>query len=113
MRLLLDTHTSAKSRMTSLGTMTLVELQKLVADRKGEWEHLEFKKTTGALHRGRKISPLKGTPSPASILQRRNAKNCHALPRRWLPGPRVLGSGRRGHRGIPSSRLPCADKSSA
>jgi hypothetical protein len=52
MRLLLNTHTSAKSRMTSLGTMTLVELEKLVADSKGEWEHLEFKKTTGELHGG-------------------------------------------------------------
>jgi hypothetical protein len=52
MRLLLDTHTSAKSRMTSPGTMTLAELQKLVADSKGEWEHLEFKKTTGELHGG-------------------------------------------------------------
>jgi predicted HTH transcriptional regulator len=32
--------------------MTLVELQKLVAESKGEWEHLEFKKTTGELHGG-------------------------------------------------------------
>jgi ATP-dependent DNA helicase RecG len=32
--------------------MTLAELQKLVADSKGEWEHLEFKKTTGELHGG-------------------------------------------------------------
>ena len=43
---------SGKSRMTSPGTMTLAELQKLVADSKGEWEHLEFKKTTGELHGG-------------------------------------------------------------
>ena len=41
-----------RSRMTSPGTMTLVELQKLVAESKGEWEHLEFKKTTGELHGG-------------------------------------------------------------
>ena len=33
--------------MTTPGTMTLVELQKLVVESKGEWEHLEFKKTTG------------------------------------------------------------------
>ena len=32
--------------------MTLDELQKLVAESKGEWEHLEFKKTTGELHGG-------------------------------------------------------------
>ena len=32
--------------------MTLVELQKLVAESKGEWVHLEFKKTTGELHGG-------------------------------------------------------------
>jgi hypothetical protein len=31
--------------MTSPGTMTLAERQKLVADRKGEWERIEFKKT--------------------------------------------------------------------
>ena len=38
--------------MTIPGTMTLAELQKLVAKSKGEWEHLEFKKTTGELHGG-------------------------------------------------------------
>lgn len=38
--------------MTVPGTMTLAELQKLIADSKGEWEHLEFKKTTGELHGG-------------------------------------------------------------
>jgi predicted HTH transcriptional regulator len=38
--------------MTSPGTLTLAELQKLVADSKGEWEHLEFKKTTSELHGG-------------------------------------------------------------
>jgi hypothetical protein len=38
--------------MTIPGTMTLPELQKLVAESKGEWEHLEFKKTTGELHGG-------------------------------------------------------------
>ena len=38
--------------MTTAASMTLAELQKLVADSKGEWEHLEFKKTTGELHGG-------------------------------------------------------------
>ena len=38
--------------MTAPGTMTLAELQKLIADSQGEWEHLEFKKTTGELHGG-------------------------------------------------------------
>src|SRR5580658_5428394 len=38
--------------MTIPGTMTLAELQKLVAESKGEWEHLEFTKTTGELHGG-------------------------------------------------------------
>lgn len=38
--------------MTALGTMTLAELQGLIADSKGEWEHIEFKKTTGELHGG-------------------------------------------------------------
>ena len=38
--------------MSTPGTMTLVELQKLVADSNGEWEHTEFKKTTGELHGG-------------------------------------------------------------
>ena len=32
--------------------MTLAELQKLVAEDKGEWEHLAFKKTTGELYGG-------------------------------------------------------------
>jgi ATP-dependent DNA helicase RecG len=32
--------------------MTLAELQKLIAESRGEWEHLEFKKTTGELHGG-------------------------------------------------------------
>jgi ATP-dependent DNA helicase RecG len=32
--------------------MTLVELQTLIADSKGEWEHIEFKKTTGELQGG-------------------------------------------------------------
>lgn len=32
--------------------MTLAELRKLIADSKGEWEHLEFKKATGELHGG-------------------------------------------------------------
>jgi hypothetical protein len=34
--------------MTIPGTMTLAELQKLVAECKGEWEHLEFKETTAS-----------------------------------------------------------------
>lgn len=38
--------------MTAPGTMTLAELQRLIADSKGEWEHIEFKKTTGELHGG-------------------------------------------------------------
>ena len=32
--------------------MTLIELQKLVAESKGEWEHLDVKRTTGELHGG-------------------------------------------------------------
>jgi hypothetical protein len=32
--------------------MGLAEVQKLVADGQGEWEHLEFKKATGELHGG-------------------------------------------------------------
>jgi hypothetical protein len=32
--------------------MALVELEKLVADSNGEWEHTEFKKTTGELYGG-------------------------------------------------------------
>jgi len=32
--------------------MTLIELEKLVADSNGEWEHTEFKKTTGELYGG-------------------------------------------------------------
>src|SRR5271170_5284909 len=47
-----QTGEQGRSRMTIPGTMTLVELQKLVAESKGEWEHLEFKKTTGELHGG-------------------------------------------------------------
>ena len=38
--------------MTNSGTTTLAELLKLIADSKGEWEHIEFKKTTGELHGG-------------------------------------------------------------
>src|SRR4051812_6605763 len=34
------------------GTMTLAELQAFLAHNRGEWEHLEFKKTTGELHGG-------------------------------------------------------------
>ncbi len=36
--------------MTAPGTMTLAQLQKLIAENKGEWENVEFKKTTGELH---------------------------------------------------------------
>lgn len=38
--------------MTVTGTMKLAELQSLIAANKGEWEHIEFKKTTGELHGG-------------------------------------------------------------
>ena len=38
--------------MSAPATMTLAELQRLIADSKGEWEHIEFKKTTGELHGG-------------------------------------------------------------
>jgi ATP-dependent DNA helicase RecG len=38
--------------MTALGSMRLAELQKLIAESKGEWGHIEFKKTTGELHGG-------------------------------------------------------------
>jgi ATP-dependent DNA helicase RecG len=38
--------------MTAPGTMTLAELQRLIAESKGEWEHTEFKKTTGELQGG-------------------------------------------------------------
>jgi hypothetical protein len=38
--------------MAPLRCMGLAEIQKLVADSQGEWEHLEYKKTTGELHGG-------------------------------------------------------------
>ncbi|MGO8903277.1 MAG: ATP-binding protein [Isosphaeraceae bacterium] len=38
--------------MTNPGTITPAELLKLIADSKGEREHIEFKKTTGELHGG-------------------------------------------------------------
>lgn len=38
--------------MASTKPLTLDELQKLIADSKGEWEPIEFKKTTGELHSG-------------------------------------------------------------
>jgi len=38
--------------MTNPGTTTQAELLKLIAGSKGEWEHIEFKKTTGELHGG-------------------------------------------------------------
>jgi ATP-dependent DNA helicase RecG len=38
--------------MTAPGTMTLAELQVLIAESQGEWEQIEFKKSTGQLHGG-------------------------------------------------------------
>ena len=38
--------------MAKPGTMTLAKLQKLIADSKGEWEQIEFKKSTGELQGG-------------------------------------------------------------
>jgi len=38
--------------MATSKPITLNELQTLIAECKGEWEHLEFKKTTGELHGG-------------------------------------------------------------
>jgi ATP-dependent DNA helicase RecG len=38
--------------MVTPGTMTLDELQQLIAASRGEWEHIEFKKTTGELQGG-------------------------------------------------------------
>ena len=38
--------------MTAPATMTLAELQKLIAAHKGEWANIEFKRTTGELHGG-------------------------------------------------------------
>src|SRR5438309_915809 len=38
--------------MVAPGTMTLAELQELVAESKGEWDHIEFKKSTGELQGG-------------------------------------------------------------
>jgi hypothetical protein len=38
--------------MTAPGTMTLAELQALIAESQGEWEQIEFKKSTGQLHGG-------------------------------------------------------------
>src|SRR5258708_39694194 len=38
--------------MTNPGTMVLAEPQRLITNSKGEWEHIEFKKTTGELHGG-------------------------------------------------------------
>lgn len=38
--------------MTAPGIMTLAELQTLIADSTGEWEHIEFKRTTGELQGG-------------------------------------------------------------
>src|SRR5436305_9236615 len=38
--------------MAKPGTMALAKLQKLIADSKGEWEHIEFKKSTGELYGG-------------------------------------------------------------
>jgi hypothetical protein len=38
--------------VTPLRCIGLGEVQNLVAHSEGEWEHLEFKKTTGELHGG-------------------------------------------------------------
>ena len=38
--------------MTAPRTMTLPQLTELIANSKGEWEHIEFKKSTGELHGG-------------------------------------------------------------
>jgi hypothetical protein len=38
--------------MFKRGTMTLAELESLVAESNGEWEHIEFTKTTGEMHGG-------------------------------------------------------------
>lgn len=38
--------------MANPGTMTLSELQRLIAESQGEWEQIEFKKTTGELQGG-------------------------------------------------------------
>ena len=38
--------------MTAPKSMTLAELQNLIAEHKGEWENIEFKKSTGELHGG-------------------------------------------------------------
>ena len=56
--------------------MTLVELQKLVAESKGEWEHLEFKKTTGELHGGMETlcGFLNGTGGKVLVASRMRAK---------------------------------------
>jgi ATP-dependent DNA helicase RecG len=35
--------------MAAPGIMTLTELQRLIAESKGEWEHVEFKKPTSEL----------------------------------------------------------------
>src|SRR5690242_16012408 len=38
--------------MTTASTMSLSELQVLIAESKGEWEQIEFKKSTGELQGG-------------------------------------------------------------
>jgi hypothetical protein len=43
---------SGMNDVSALRCIGLAELQKLVADSQGEWEHPEFKKTTGELHAG-------------------------------------------------------------
>jgi hypothetical protein len=43
---------SGMNDVSALRCIGLAELQKLVADSQGEWEHLEFNKTTGELHGG-------------------------------------------------------------
>ena len=44
--------------MTAPRSMSLAELQKLIAENKGEWEHIEFKKTTGELPWGNEKAHL-------------------------------------------------------
>jgi hypothetical protein len=43
---------SGMNDVSALRCIGLAELQKLVADSQGEWEHPELKKTTGELHGG-------------------------------------------------------------
>ena len=62
--------------MTNPGTTTPAELLKLIADSKGEWEHIEFKKTTDELHGGME-------KRPAASSTARAARSCSGSP---MPG---------------------------